>query len=315
MAKSNKEVTITQNFLSGIAVGLSDLLIAQPLWSIQVIIQNGNSANKIFSSIKKNPLVLYSGMTQNAFTTIPLSTLRITINPIIKDYVYSDNNKFNELIKFTAPFFTGASTSLLASPIELMRTIKLKSAVVSPEYSKTSSSFSIFKHYVQKEGILGLFHANHLVALRDGLYTTAFFSGPPVLKKLLGPYLNNDSITSLLSFSLSSIMGSAINHPFDTIKTIQHSLKAENCIIGTNHTASLYDTCKKIYTDSGIKGFYAGYTTRCVRLVTSFIIQSIALETMESYWSQQQNDKNNSVINELSEKEVTGDSSDISDWP
>ena len=48
-----KDKTVSQSFISGIIAGITDVAITHPLWTIQVLYQDGISKSNILNSIKK----------------------------------------------------------------------------------------------------------------------------------------------------------------------------------------------------------------------------------------------------------------------
>lgn len=298
-----KKKNVFQSFISGVIAGIVDVSITHPLWTTQVLYQDGLSKNKILNSIKKNPMILYSGVLQNASSLIPLTCTRLVLDSALKNY--SQENSKNELSIFTKlkfSFTAGSVSSLISSPIELIRTIKVKSTIA--EHSSINNNFfKIANGYIKTEGIIKLYNGLPAVSLRDGLYTSIFLSGPQVIQEKISPYFKNNISSIVVSYSCTSIIASAISTPFDTIKTIQHLNASQSYLNGPNKTCTFIESCQNIYNSEGLKGFYKGYSTRGTRLAIGFIIKAAIIDKMDEYW-----DKYNNQINDL---ELIGDTNSI----
>jgi hypothetical protein len=277
--------TSFQNFITGIISGITDISITHPFWNLQVMSQDGLKAKDIWKIIVKNPIILYKGVLQNASTFVPLTAVRIGLSGTCENYfVKNSDHELSGLHKLSAPFLVGAFSSLVSSPTELIRTIKIKSSVL--EHPIGNSSFlHITKSYIEKEGIGALYKGTPVVAMRDGLYTAAVFRGPQVVKEIIEPYFVNPFISTLASFSITSFFAALANTPFDTIKTNQHLSKSCSYLNQTFESGSFTEACYKIYQTDGVKGFYKGFIYRIPRLSGGIVIRATIIEKMDEYWN------------------------------
>jgi len=284
MKNEKKHTKAWQDLLTGCVAGVSDVLATHPLWTIKTLTQNKLTSPQILKLVKDNPFIIYNGVNANMLTMIPITTTRVLLSSLFEKYLDQDSPSLNLLSSGVA----GGISSLFGSPTELARTIKLKSAVFKKDglslHHESTSAYKIMKEVYHTEGINKIFTGYASVAARDSIYTAAFFSGAPILKNYLDPYFNNPIAKTLVSFSLASLSASFINHPFDTIKTVQHSLFAENWQLGSNHMYGFSDACKKIFETGGIKGFFAGYSPRGARFLIGLTIKASVIEMMDKYW-------------------------------
>ena len=299
-----KDKTVSQSFISGIIAGITDVAITHPLWTIQVLYQDGISKSNILNSIKKNPGILYSGVLQNAGSLIPLTCMRLTLDSAFKNYSKVDSdNKTNIFTKLQFSFIAGGISSLMSCPIELIRTIKVKSTIT--EHSSMNNNFfQTTNYYVKKEGIIKLYNGLPAVSLRDGLYTSVFLSGPQIIQEKISPYFKNDVSSILVSYSCTSIIASAISTPFDTIKTIQHLTASQSYLSESNKVCTFTESCQNIYNTGGLKGFYKGYSTRGTRLAVGFIIKAAIIDIMDEYWKEY-----NHHVYQINDSELSGNES------
>lgn len=279
-----KETKAWQDLVTGSISGAADVLATHPLWTIKTLSQNNMTSPQIFKLVKSNPLILYNGVAANALTMLPLTTIRIALSSAFEKAFDSKSPYLELMSSFTA----GSISSIFSAPTELGRTVKLKSAVFSKSNLslnfKTENTYNIIKDIYNTEGIKKAFTGYMSVASRDGIYTAAFFTGAPLLKEITEPYFNNKVAQTLFSYSAASIFASFINHPFDTIKTVQHSLFAENWQLNTTHQYDPISVCKKIYQKEGVSGFFKGYLPRGNRFLIGLIIKASIIEKMTEYW-------------------------------
>lgn len=311
--KNKKTHTKAWQDLTTGCVASIDVLATHPFWTIKTLSQNQLAPFQILKLVKESPLIVYNGLTDNMLTMIPITTTRVFLSSFFKKCLDEDNHLLNLLSSSIA----GGISSVLGSPTELVRTIKLKSTVFKKEglplCHESTSTYKIMKEVYRTEGIHKIFTGYASVAARDGIYTAAFFSGAPILKNYLDPYFNNSIAKTLVSFSLVSLFASSISQPFDTIKAFQHSRFVENWQLASSHTCNFSDACKKIFESGGIKGFFAGYSPRGAMFLVGLTINAGIIETMNKYWTNYNNsyDTGNGGDSsgriDLAESEIIGD--------
>ncbi len=273
---------------TGVAAGTADVLVTHPLWTVKTLGQDGNSFKQISSLVKRSPFILYNGVTANSVTMIPLTVIRVSLSATLDEQFSKYNSVSFPYVSFVTSFISGSISSFFGSPTELIRTIKLKNAVYSlnklnTKLKTTETSFkSIYKFILEKESFAGIFKGAPTVAVRDGIYTAAFFTGAPYLKKMItDEHPDHPVLATLLSYTIASLMASFTNHPFDTIKTVQHSMKAESLLLESKLSGNFLDAVKKIFVEQGMSGFYVGYPARAVRFWLGLIIKASVLSKME----------------------------------
>lgn len=288
MPKNDKNTNPMHDIITGCVTGAADALSTHPLWTIKTLIQDGLGAKQIGSLVKGNPLILYNGVTANTLSMIPITATRVFLSAEFDRFLGSQDIIS---VKLLSSGVAGGVSSLISAPTELARTIKLNSTVLAKEgaalvhpYGNTTQ---IIKAIWQTEGTAKVFKGYGSLSVRDGICTAAFFSGAKIAKEYLEGTVENDFLRSMIAYSAVGIFASFANHPFDTIKTGQHiafnhywQLK-NSCV---NHSGFV-DTCKKIYFESGIKGFWSGYPTRGVRFLIGLVVKATMLERMDDFWA------------------------------
>lgn len=283
-----KKNSAMQDIVTGGVAGAADVLSTHPLWTIKTLGQDSFKSKQIFNLVKSNPLILYNGVAANAISMIPITTTRVFLSSGFEK-ILGDND--TPVFQLLSSGVAGGISSLISAPTELARTVKLKSTVFAQEGKILSFSYSnttqIIKSIWQTEGITKVFKGYSAIGMRDGIYTAAFVSGAKFAKNALDDVIDNDIIKSLIAYSGVSIFASFINHPFDTIKTSQHiafSTRWQTGGLYPDHSGFL-DTCKKIYIENGVKGFWAGYQARGLRFLIGLIVKATVLEKMEEFWT------------------------------
>ncbi|XP_065206082.1 uncharacterized protein LOC135835651 [Planococcus citri] len=279
--------TAVQDTITGCVTGISDVLSTHPLWTLKTLTQDGLKSKGIARLLRTNPLILYNGVFAHSMSMIPITTVRVFLSSTFEKCLGDRNTPATHLL---TTGIAGGLSSLISTPTELGRTIKLKSTTLQKEGHVLTHSFQdtsqIMKKVWQTEGHIRLLNGFSSIALRDGIYTAAFFSGARLFKKVINPYFENEVVKSIVAYSTVSIFASFINHPFDVIKTRQHvafttywQLKKTNL----NDSKFLKATVA-LYREKGVAGFWLGYPARGMRFLIGLVVKASVLEQMEYFW-------------------------------
>lgn len=125
----------------------------------------------------------------------------------------------------------------------------------------------LFRDIIRKKGIFGLFKGYFVTINRDliafGIYFLFFFASKDYLEEQ-GKYTHfNIMLTGGIAgkwyyLNFPGILNWGITYPFDTIKTIiQGDL--------TDNKLKQIDVIKKLFRESGYKGFFRGFNTTIIR--------------------------------------------------
>lgn len=279
--------TATQDTITGCVTGIADVLSTHPLWTLKTLTQDGLKTKGIVQLLRTNPLIFYNGVFAHSMSMIPITTVRVFLSSTFEKFLGDRNTPTMHLL---STGIAGGLSSLISTPTELGRTIKLKSTTLQKEGHILAHSFSdtsqIMKKVWQTEGHIRLLNGYSSIASRDGIYTAAFFSGAKLFKKVINPYIENEIVKSIVAYSTVSIFASFINHPFDVIKTRQHVAFATYWQLKkTNLSESGFlKATKALYREKGVSGFWLGYQARGMRFLIGLIVKASVLEQMEYFW-------------------------------
>lgn len=280
----------TFDFYTGLTAGTADVIVNHPLWSIKTLNQSGYNPNALIKIITKNPFLLYTGVGVNIFSNLPLTAIRVGVSSLLEKTTYSYSSDHSKPPTFFSSFLAGGISSLFGSPIEFMLTLKLKNATYKAKGIHTNLNtegnfYHVSKHIISEYGFKTVFKGIQTVAIRDAIYTVGFITAAPYLKSIT---LNegNDSMlnSNIVTYGLLGFAFSFLNHPFDTIKTTQHSLKSDSLLINGATDGKFLDSCKKIVAEHGIKGFYSGWLPRSISYGLAFIVKATVIEKMNDYY-------------------------------
>lgn len=269
--------TVAQESVTGVLAGVSDVLVTHPLWTVKTLQQQGMSNHKIMELFFRRPILAYTGFASNAGSMVPITTTRV----VLSSYIQSRCESSSRTMRLFTSFLAGGVSSFIGAPIELIRTTQLKQATFT---NKASSFIGTVKKIIQVKGGHHLFNGLSAIMLRDGLYTSAFFAGAPILTKELEPYIPISFINKTLAYSVAGITASFINHPFDTIKTQQHTALAMRVLKQQRHPSSFFEVMKDIVHKRGYKGFWVGYPPRGLRFLLGLGVKALCIEKMNAYW-------------------------------
>jgi solute carrier family 25, member 38 len=228
-------------------------------------------ANNLFSGL----LGLWKGTFPTVLRNVPGSSLYFVVLNSIRnafhrlsppqEHTRNDGVKSSsELIKLSHNFnlLAGASARVVAGLIVMPLTV-VKSQYESTLYNYKSVP-DAFKSIYKRNGIKGLFSGFGTTTLRDvpyaGLYVVFYEQG----KESFRPVFENAVAVNLASSSSAGLLASVVTQPFDVIRTRVQVMPELN----KNGLVS----AKRIWQESGFKGFFAGLTARIVRKTFSVAI-------------------------------------------
>lgn len=279
------------NFFTGSVAGIGDVVSTHPIWNIKTLIQTGHNFNDISKMVVQKPSLLYNGVITNMSTTLPITTVRVGFSYVFEEIAnsYLPNNN-NQYINFFSSFSAGSISSFLSSPIELIRTTKLRNEIykikdISTNLHNGANAYNITKSMITEGGITSIFKGVQTVSIRDGLYTAGFITGARYLKSLFSDCTEYPVVNNTSAYITAGFLTSLINHPFDTIKTNQHLLCADSFLLNSPVKSSFLAVCKKIVVEKGCCGFYAGFPMRLLDYCITFIVKASIIEGMENHYN------------------------------
>lgn len=248
--------TIKPMLVGGVS-GAGEALINHPLWVWKTRLQCGEN-------FTLKPTVIYRGLLSSVSFMAFVTSFRVLfMDSFVHRVCKTDATTFYQ--NALGSFGGGVSTAIFTSPLEFMLTQKQ-----TMQYAASKKGFLpmyasiIYKHGI-KAGLTGI----GAVAVRDGFNCFGFFSLSPYFKSTLKEQHSiSDSNASILAGVSAGISATAISHPFDTIKTLQHAkfnaIKPEKL--------NAFNSAKQILEKDGFKGMYKGFLWRSARASSAAII-------------------------------------------
>lgn len=241
-----KESKSISSFLSGIMARFIAVISTAPLDLIRTCQSNGEKLNiKIFlNEIKKNNniKILYQGSTSTLLRDCTFSGLFWPIYEMTKENIinifYTNNNNNDNFNLFFNQFH--------------LNNIKKYFYDINKNYFILNNN-NIEKNLTRIEEKFG--------------NKKSFFSVNEPNNSIINPSLLNTMshrlYISIVSGILGSIVAGLITHPFDVIKTYSQITAKENKNLNS------LQSCKKIFTLYGLRGFYKGLIIRFCSVVPS----------------------------------------------
>ena len=268
MTQSKQEKSLvhpeqTECIVIGSVAGATEVFVDHPLWSIKTRLQRGDT-------FTFNPSLLYRGILPNAASMVPITALQVGLNRGFQKVFFKDSTGLSDYQRITSAFVAGVGSSAVSCPTEMVMT----------HQGQTGGSFyASGKHLVNQSGWRCLFTGLPATAMREGMFTTFFLAGTPMLKAKIQPYCTNDYVASLAAGISAGVGATLASQGVDTLKTIQQ-------VANLLQPVGLKETAKKLYSTEGIYGFFKGGVPRGARVVSAVTIMGLVSEKMEAMFRQ-----------------------------
>ncbi len=268
---------ITPAYLKGIATGISVPLACLPLDSLsQYFITGGKeaTAEKFLKKFSCDPLFPYRNgglSTALVSNTIKYGTLLGSIEPIKKLYMemFPQSPIASEIgAAATAGVLEAITTAPTSYVVTQIRKAQLQNIKTSP--------IQILTEIPTEKRFSTLFSNLRLSALRNAAFAVVFFPLIGPLSRAISPKDSERSFVSsvalnALSTGLAGTAALSLSQPFSNAAIVGRSLG------GVSDWAVL----KKIYTETGIKGFYKGLPSSAPRMFLASAITGLAIQMTE----------------------------------
>ncbi|CAG9335353.1 unnamed protein product [Blepharisma stoltei] len=279
-------------FSAGICAGVAITLSGHPFDTIKVRMQTGH-VHSLFKCIK---ITLQADGLRGFYYGVagPLWSVPIVNAVIFGAYAQANSflgnqNSFSNGI--LAGSYAGLVNTIVVTPIEL---IKCKMQVQSHNQDigraiKYKNSFECFKHVFKTEGIRGLYVGNVASIYREIPAYAGQFAAYEGCKTSLKWFLGRDEIPLYWLFLSGMVAGLNCwiwSYPQDIIKTrlqVGHE-------VARGWDGGFYNMGKLIYQESGLKGFWFGFSACAVRAALAngcgFLSYEISMELIKHHWAE-----------------------------
>ncbi|XP_066534247.1 mitochondrial glutathione transporter SLC25A40 isoform X2 [Hoplias malabaricus] len=192
-----------------------------------------------------------------------------------------------------APLLAGAiarvGSATLISPLELIRT-KLQSERQS--YKELSA---VIRSSVRAEGWLALWRGLGPTLLRDVPFSAMYWYNYEKGKVLLCQYKSSEPTVTItfIAGAVSGSIASIVTLPFDVVKTRRQvelgELQARNQL--AQASPSTYNVMKRIVGENGIKGLFAGFMPRLIKVAPACAIMISTYEFGKAFFRKTNQEK------------------------
>lgn len=267
--RHQSRITVPQSIVMGAVAGATEVFVNHPLWSIKTRLQRGDA-------FTLNPFLLYRGIFPNAASMVPITVLQMSLNRGFQSLFFKDSRSLSDYQRIGSAFVAGVGSSAVSCPTEMVMTYQ----------GQTGGSFyAAGKYLVNQSGWRSLFVGLPATAMREGMFTTFFLAGKPMLNARMQGFFKNDYLASLASGIGAGLGATLASQGVDTLKTIQQAAKLLQPV-------SLWEAARKLYSIEGISGFFKGGVPRGLRVVSAVTLMGSVSEKMETIFRQRNSEDN-----------------------
>ncbi|ODQ68464.1 mitochondrial carrier [Nadsonia fulvescens var. elongata DSM 6958] len=281
-------------FLSGAIAGISEILVMYPLdvvkTRIQLQVTGATGPNAYtsmvdcFSKIIRNEgfNTLYRGITAPILMEAPKRATKFAANDLwgtfLKDTFGSP--VMTQPLAIGAGFLAGVTEAFIITPFELIK-IRLQDKSSKGKYSGMNDAV---RKVIKSEGISTLYSGFESTLFRQSFWNVGYFGVIFQVKSFLpnaetkGSQIRND----LIAGSIGGFCGTALNTPFDVVKTrIQSIPKIENVVPKYNWA---FTSILTVAREEGASALYKGFLPKVLRLGPGGGIMLVVFTTCSDFF-------------------------------
>eukprot|EP00127_Corallochytrium_limacisporum_P007267 Clim_evm8s246 gene=Clim_evmTU8s246 len=247
------------SYLSGMAAGLSQVVVGYPLDTVKVRMQMGDGSVKMTTAlksilVKEGPLGFYKGMLSPMVGSLVFNSILFgTFDQLCKILANQETGHVGGSGFVIAALGTGVVESVVYCPTELLK-VRLQTAAAA---NMQTNLISVVRDVYQQGGLRGFYRGFLGTILRESPGNVVYFGSYEFCKEILDEHGVNYS-TPLIAGGMAGTVYWTTQFPFDTIKThMQGNLDTKDL--------STTEVSKRIYSQYGFRGFFKGLTPCLIR--------------------------------------------------
>ncbi|KAJ3383644.1 hypothetical protein HDU92_004030 [Lobulomyces angularis] len=263
----NKSI-ITDILFSSLS-GMTAKLFEHPFDTVKVRLQTSNqylnSVDCFLKTLKnENLLAFYKGLSIPLFGTIfEMSVSFTSYNYFQKKLKSYYNLKHSDQLSIKllslSGFLSGICTSFILTPVEFVKC----NLQVQTHSSNLLSPLQLINDTVKNNGFVGLFKGLNGTLLRVSIGSAAWFGSYEIVCKYLSKNkTSKNDLNSLELMTAGAVAGMTYNAAFFPADVIKSRLQTQN-------SKSFIKVAKSIYSESGCKGFFRGFSITVLRSAPS----------------------------------------------
>ena len=263
------KATVVQSILIGSVAGATEVLVDHPLWSIKTRLQRGEK-------FTCNPSVLYRGILPNAASMVPITAMQVGLNRLAQRLLFQESTTLTDLQRISCAFVAGLGSSFVSCPTEMVMTHQGKSG---------GSFYGVGRYLLKEGGWPCIYRGLGTTGIREGMFTTFFLAGTPIIKAKVKPYCKDDNLASVIAGMGAGVGATLASQAFDTLKTVQQDAPVSQPL-------DLFQATKKVHSTGGFYGFFKGGIPRGARVVSAVTIMGFVNEKMEALFNEHNSAEN-----------------------
>ncbi|KAI8970314.1 mitochondrial carrier domain-containing protein [Mycotypha africana] len=272
-------------FLAGAIAGVSEILVMYPLDVVKTRAQLSTSANTGIVTTFKNMIKnegaasLYRGILPPIMVEAPKRATKFAAN---EQYTLLYKKLFGfEKVTQSLSILTGVSAGVTEAfiivPFELVKVRMQDKANV----GKYNGTVDTIQKIVRAEGTLAMFNGLEATMWRHAVWNGAYFGLIFTVKDMLpkSKDVNQQRMTNFAAGTLGGIVATAINTPFDVVKT---RIQGYNGIGPKKYNWTL-PALATVAKEEGVASLYRGFLPKVLRLGPGGGILLVVFETVSSF--------------------------------
>lgn len=275
-ARDKKTLPFHMQFLAGAIAGVSETIIMYPLdvvktrFQIQVSPRGvPNQYHSILDCFNKmihteGASSLYRGILAPILVEAPKRAVKFVANEYYSKIFLriSGKAKVDQTLSIFTGMSTGATEALVVVSFDLVK-IRMQDKNNAGKYKNTIDCIvKIFR----EEGLLAFSRGLTVTVMRHAAWNGGYFGVIHKARQALpeASNSNGEMLRSLIAGTIGGTVGTALNTPFDVIKTrIQKQIFVES---GQGQQARIVPTLIAIVRDEGWTALYKGFVPKVLRL-------------------------------------------------
>ncbi|XP_032806874.1 mitochondrial glutathione transporter SLC25A40 [Petromyzon marinus] len=225
---------------------------------------------------------LWSGLQPTLVMAVPATVIYFTSYDLLRDSLARHFNSQHPSIPFVAGAVARLGAVTVISPLELIRT-KMQSRQLT--YKELSECV---RHSLAQDGWRSLWRGWGPTVFRDVPFSGLYWLNYELIKHGLMGSAGVNQATFLIHFTSGAVSGTfagIATLPFDVVKTRRQIELGEMEITkGAFRDISTWAAMKRIYWESGLRGLFAGFLPRVIKVAPACAIMISTYEFGKSFF-------------------------------
>lgn len=277
MSIDNRPLPFHYQFFAGAVAGISEILTMYPLdvvkTRIQLQVGSGSASGAEYKGVidcltkivkTEGPATLYRGISAPILMEAPKRATKFAANDSWGAFWKKTFgvDKLNQSLAILNGACAGATESFIVVPFELVK-IRLQDKSKAHLYN---GPIDVLAKTVKSEGVLALYNGLEATLWRHIIWNAGYFGVIFQIRDLLPEAKDSSQKTfnDLISGMLGGIIGTALNTPFDVVKSrIQSSTVVEGQVRKYNWA---WPSLGVVLREEGFSALYKGFLPKVLRL-------------------------------------------------